>query len=210
MTIDWVAWHDPYLDPDSPLSRRLRSVQRQIGVWLDETAPREVMVLSLCAGDGRDLLGVLDTRNDARRVRATLVEIVPELADRARAAVGAAGLVDIDVHCADAGTPEAYAGCPPADLVLLCGVLGNISDADVEAVIAALPGYCAAGARVIWTRSRRSPDLTPQIRKWFSDNDFAEITFDAPEDVVTSVGVHELTRRPGPATRHTRLFAFVR
>ena len=185
MTTDWVAWHDPYLDPDSPLSRRLRSVQRQIGVWLDETAPRDVMVLSLCAGDGRDLLGVLDARNDARRVRAAIVEIVPELADRARAAVDAARLVDIDVLCIDAGTPEAYAGCPPADLVLLC-------------------------ARVIWTRSRRSPDLTPQIRKWFSDNGFTEITFDAPEDLLTSVGVHELTRRPGPATRHTRLFAFVR
>ena len=118
-------------------------------------------------------------------MRATLVEIVPELATRARAAVRAAGLVGIDVRCVDAGTSEAYAGCPPADLVLLC-------------------------ARVIGTRSRRSPDLTPQIREWFSDNGFAEITFDAPENVLTSVGVHELTRRPGPATRHTRLFTFVR
>ena len=134
---------------------------------------------------------------------------VPETAGTS-SAVDAARLVDIDVLCIDAGTPEAYAGCPPADLVLLCGVLGNISDGDVEAVIAALRGFCAAGARVIWTRSRRSPDLTPQIRKWFSDNGFAEITFDAPEDVLTSVGVHELTRQPEPAPRHTRLFAFVR
>ena len=74
----------------------------------------------------------------------------------------------------------------------------------------ALPGLCAAGARVIWTRSRRSPDLTPQIREWFSNNGFAEITFDAHGDVLTSVGVHQLTRQPEPTTRHTRLFAFVR
>ncbi len=210
MTTDWVAWHDPYADPGSPLSRRLEAVQRHIGTWLDETAPRDVRVLSVCAGDGRDLLGVLGARGDTGRVAATLVEIVPELADRARARAAAAGHTDIDVRCADAGTLESYAGCPPADLVLLCGVLGNIGDRDVGAVIAQLPGFCAADARVIWTRSRRRPDLTPTIREWFSDSGFRELAFDAPDDVLTSVGVHQLARAPEPATRNTRLFTFVR
>jgi len=50
-----------------------------------------------------------------------------------------AGLTGVEVRCADAGDLEAYAGTVPADLVLLAGVLGNISDADVRATIAALP-----------------------------------------------------------------------
>ena len=210
MSTDWVAWHDPYTDPGSALSRRLRAVQGHIESWLDESAPRLVQVLSICAGDGRDLLGVLSTRPDAPRVTATLVELVPELADRARSGAAAAGLTGIDVRCADAGTTESYAGCPPADLVLLCGVLGNISDEDVERVIASVSGFCAPGARVIWTRSRRSPDLTPSIRSWFRDSGCAEVAFDAPDEVLTSVGVHQLVRAPEPAARHTRLFTFVR
>jgi len=210
MTTDWVAWHDPYADPGSPLSRRLEAVQRHIGAWLDETAPRDVRVLSVCAGDGRDLLGVLGARADAGRVAATLVEIVPLLADRARARAAASRLTGIEVRCADAGTLESYAECPLADLVLLCGVLGNIGDRDVGAVIGQLPGFCAADARVIWTRSRRRPDLTPTIREWFSDSGFRELAFDAPDDVLTSVGVHQLARAPEPAIRHTRLFTFVR
>ncbi len=36
MSTDWQAWHEPYADPHSDLSRRRRSVQRQITQWLDE------------------------------------------------------------------------------------------------------------------------------------------------------------------------------
>jgi hypothetical protein len=35
----------------------------------------------------------------------------------------------------------------PADVVLLVGVLGNVSDADVAATVAAMPRLCAVGAR---------------------------------------------------------------
>ena len=33
---------------------------------------------------------------------------------------------------------------------------------------------------MIWTRHRREPDLTPQIRDWFPASGFEEIAFDAP------------------------------
>jgi hypothetical protein len=48
---------------------------------------------------------------------------------------------------------------------------------------------------VIWTRGRRPPDLTPQVRAWFSENGFTEVAFDAlppasPDaDHLISVGV---------------------
>lgn len=63
------------------------------------------------------------------------------------------------------------------------------------------------------TRSRRSPDLTPQIREWFRDDGFEEQSFEAPHDDLTSVGVHRLVNsRDPPSTRARpdRLFTFIR
>ena len=61
MTIDWQAWLEPYADENSPLSRRLRLVQRHIASWLDERPGDALTVVSVCAGQGHDLLGVLTT-----------------------------------------------------------------------------------------------------------------------------------------------------
>ncbi len=205
---DWRAWHADYADPASALSQRLAVVQAQIAQWLDRTAPEPVMVTSVCAGDGRDLLGVLTGRSDAARVTATLVELDADLA--ATAASAAADLPGVSVRCADAGGIEAYAGCAPADLLLLCGVLGNVSDEDAAGTVAALPGLCAPGATVVWTRHRREPDLTPAIRGWFTAAGFAEESFTAPDDRIWSVGVHRLTGPPQPLSEGRRLFSFVR
>ena len=64
----------------------------------------------------------------------------------------------------DASLARHFAAAVPADLVLVCGVFGNISADDIAATVAALPSFCAPGASVIWTRHRRPPDLTPAIR----------------------------------------------
>ncbi|MEU8007766.1 SAM-dependent methyltransferase [Catellatospora sp. NPDC049111] len=204
---DWYDWHGPYADPGSPLSRRLRLVQVHVDRWLDERPEPLLTVVSACAGQGRDLLGVLARRPDAARVRATLIEYDPRNAAAARAEAERLG-VAVTVNCADAGLPESYAGAVPADLLLFAGVFGNIGDADVRRTVAALPRLCSPAATVIWTRTRRAPDLTPSIRTWFAEAGFAETAFHAPEDVLFSVGVHRLTAPP-PATPPDRpLFRF--
>jgi hypothetical protein len=207
MVTHWEAWHGAYADPTSSLSRRLRIVQDHVRRFLDETAPLPVRVLSLCAGDGRDLLEVLAERDDAHRVAATLVDLDPGLAERARVSAGA--FAGVEVRTADAGDPEAYAADPVADLVLLCGVLGNVSDADVEHTVASLPALCAPGARVIWTRTRRAPDLTARVRTWFVHNGFRELAFDPVPDGMAAVGVAELVTAPSPGLGRGRLFSFV-
>ena len=183
-------------------------VQGFVRDWLDATAPRRVQVVSVCAGDGRDLLEVLVSRADAERVTATLVELDPGLAEGARRL--AAGLPGVEVRTADAGDPAAYAGLPPADLVLLCGVLGNVSDADAEHVLSVLPALCADGARVIWTRTRRAPDLTPSVRAWLGENGFREVAFAPVPDSLAAVGVADLGTRPEHAALGgSRLFTFL-
>jgi hypothetical protein len=173
---DYVAWHEAYDDPDSGLSWRLRTVQELISQALDDH-PGPVRVLSLCAGDGRDLIGVLAAREDATRVSGVLVELHPEIAARARDAAAGAGLAGIDVRTIDAAMPAGYADAVPADLVLLVGIFGNISTADLRRTIAAAPQLCAPGAALLWSRGRDERDLGDEVRGWFADAGFDEIAY---------------------------------
>ena len=183
---DWDEWHRAYDDPDSDLSRRLSLVQQSIDAFLDETSPAPVRVLSVCAGDGRDLIEVLRARHDSGRVSATLLDSDERLTDRARAT--SQGL-DVVVHHVDGGDSANYVGAVPADLVLLCGIFGNVPDAEIRRLVQASPQFCRTGARVIWTRHTRPPDLTPALRGWFRDAGFDEVAFIAPDDLTISVGV---------------------
>jgi hypothetical protein len=206
---DWHAWHEAYGDETSPLSRRLRLVQAHIAGWLDDRHGEALTAVSACAGQGHDLLGVLSSRADASRVRATLLEHDERNVAAAQAAVDRAGLRNVTIVRANAGDRSAYIGAVPADLVLMAGVFGNISDLDVKGTISALPELCASGAMVIWTRTRRAPDLTPAVRRWLAAAGFAEQAFHAPSDALFSVGVHHFVGDPRPLTPRSSLFRFL-
>lgn len=207
---DWLAWHDAYERTGSELSQRLVAVRDQIDRWLDETGADPVRVVSACAGDGRDLLGVLQRRPDAARVSAVLVEYDATLAARARD-VAATLTARVQVVQADAARSDVYAGAVPAGLVLLCGIFGNISDLDVRTTVEAAPQLCAPGAVVVWTRHRGGEvDLTWAIRRWFSEAGFGEVAFVAPADAQWSVGVHRLERVPDPLAPGQHWFTFLR
>jgi len=205
--MDWAAWHADY-DSDTPLRRRLEVVQRWIRATLIREERSPVRVISMCAGEARDLLGALDVV--ARRdIVGRLVELDPALAAVARARVAALGLKDLEVVAGDAGHARAYAGATPADLVLACGVFGNVSDEDIEQTVRALPQLCAPGATVIWTRHRRPPDLTPSIRRWLTEAGFEEVTFEPVPDSLGSVGVTRFGGETHPLADH-QLFTFTR
>ncbi|GID90855.1 class I SAM-dependent methyltransferase family protein [Amorphoplanes digitatis] len=206
---DWYAWHSPYTDTGSPLAQRLGLVQQHIAEWLDGRPGEPLSVVSMCAGQGHDVLTVLSSRRDARRVSATLIEYDPRNVAVARARVVAEDLCKVTVMQADAGDLASYSNAVPADLVIMAGVLGNIGNADARATIHALPRLCAADATVIWTRTRRAPDLTPTIRTWFADAGFTEKAFTAPAGVLFSVGVHRFTGAPLPLAATGRIFRFL-
>jgi hypothetical protein len=206
---DWVAWHDPYDDPGSPLHRRLQIVQRHVTAALDHAPNGPVRAISLCAGQGRDLIGALAHHPRRHDVVARLVELDERNVELARAAAGARGLDGIEVVAGDAALSDAYEGAAPADLVLVCGVFGNISDADITSTIEFLPQLCAENATVIWTRHRRPPDATPAIRACFDESGFDEVAFDRSADLLFGVGVERLRTAPAPLRPEIRLFDFV-
>ncbi len=191
---DWQAWHREYDDPDSDLSRRRRSVQRQVEHWLDERDEADAAGGErLQRQRARPARGARAPARDARRVSARLLETDDELAGAAESYAAAHGLDRIDVRRADAGITDSYLGAVPADLVMMCGVFGNISDDDIRRTVRTLPALCAPGATVIWTRGRfTSGDLAPTIGTWLAEAGFDEVAMDAPDDTTYRVGAHRL------------------
>ena len=196
---DWAAWHEFYDDPQSSLSQRLALVQSHLSAALDAAPPGPIRLLSLCAGQGRDVLSVLPRHARRGDVTAVLVESDPRIAATARDQAVAAGLAGtIDVREGDAAMPAVYADALPADVLLLCGIFGNVADGDIRRTALAAAAMGRAGTTVIWTRHRRPPDLTPQIRSWFADAGFGEVAFESPDnETKTGVGVHRLRATRG-------------
>jgi hypothetical protein len=206
----WVQWHSIYEIEGSPLQLRVAIVQRYIRAALDAgSAAAPFRILSLCAGQGRDVVGALAGHPRRAAVRARLVELDPELAAYARRSAAAAGLHGVEVVNADASTTGAAAGAVPADLLLLCGIFGNISDDDIRDSIGMCSSLCAPGATVIWTRHRRPPDLTPRVREWFVAAGFEEVAFESPDEAgLVGVGVNRLAVPPAEFEPGRRLFTF--
>jgi hypothetical protein len=210
MRRDWVQWHRDYEDAGSSLARRRAVVQRELRSALDQVRTGgELRLVSLCAGDGGDVLPVLAER--AEHIRALLVELDPRLSDRARAAAAARQL-DVEVRTADAGTTDSVADFVPAHVLLLCGVFGNITLDDARRTIETLPGLLASGGVVIWTRGRRDDGTDPSrtVDELFAGAGFTRLSLTAPDDVPFRVGVHRrATTAAEPPPPATRIFTFV-
>jgi len=194
-----------YEDPPSITSQRLAVVQDWIRYSVEAMPPGPLRTVSICAGDGRDLVGALAEHPRRADVQGLLVEIDPALAERGRATLWPG----LDYLVGDAALTDNYLGAVPADLVLACGIFGNISDDDIAATVRAMPAFVAAGGHVIWTRHRGEPDLFATIDEWFVDAGFARVFVSAPEHPY-GVGVHRLITDPQPFPKGEHLFTFIR
>jgi hypothetical protein len=163
----------------------------------------------MCAGQGLDVIPVL-AELGREEVAALLVELDPHNADVAEVSARSAGLDSVRVLQADAALTGNYADAVPADVILACGIFGNITDTDIEFTVKHLPMLAAEGATVIWTRGRFVNDVTPTIRRWFEEAGFEEVAFDAPDDYHYRVGVNRLVRAPDPFDPDITLFRFFR
>ena len=194
MERDWREWHrglrrSRQSRAGAAAARRAAAASATRSTRLP---PGPIRVISVCAGEGRDLLGVLADHPRAADVTGRLVELDPELA----ATAAAHAPPGVEVVCGDASTTSAYAGAVPADLVLVCGVFGNVSDDDIERHGALAADAVRAG------RDRRSgpatgarPTCTVDVRRWFAEAGFEEVAFVGSDDFLFGVGAHRLRGR---------------
>jgi hypothetical protein len=203
---DWHEWYRDYDDPRSSLSRRLAVVRSQLTSLLAAAAPGPVRLLGLCSGDGRDTLPVI--AGSGVDVPAVLVELDPVLADAARDSAVALGLSGVEVCTADAGDTSCACGGVPADVVMACGIFGNITDSDVARTISTLPSLLAPGGAVIWTRGCRVPHDHTEVAG--DPSGFEEVAFVRPDDASFRVGVARWPHAAPPYEQGVRMFDFVR
>ena len=209
---DWVSWHRGYDDLESSLARRLVAVQNGIARALDGVAAGPIRVLSLCAGDGRDLVPVAAEHARRSDVDAVVVEQDARLVTVARQRCTEGGLAaQIAVRQGDAGDVAVFDDVIPVDLLMLCGIFGNISDADIATTVNVTPQMVAPGGFVIWTRGSFEPDRREQIRTWFRECGCDEISYEAePNGYGVGVVQRPMGTTPPSELPTGRLFTFTR
>src|SRR4051794_35902915 len=130
---DWQDWHDHYADPTSSLARRLGVVQQLLTDLVDDLSAGQ-RILALCAGDGRDIIPVLAKRPAEQRPQLVLVELDPGLASAAQGRAAEADVV-ATVIVGDAGLRSTWGDHLPIDLLMLCGIFGNVADDGIKTTI---------------------------------------------------------------------------
>ncbi len=208
MTRDWTEWHRGYADPESELSRRLAVVTAAIVHALDTAAPGPIRVLSLCAGEARDLSSAAVDHPRCSDLVGCAVELNAGLASIAASNLREAG-TGLEVRCADAGRSVHWIDLAPVDLLLVCGIFGNITEADIRRIVDAVPSVVRPGGTVIWTRHRRGEDLTPTIRQWFADAGCEPLSYESPGAMSYGVGVERNLAEGDAASVPDVLFRFV-
>ncbi|MEH1930682.1 class I SAM-dependent methyltransferase family protein [Nostoc sp.] len=210
MPKDWYEWHDLY-DTEPKLQQRLEIVQEYIAYSLNASPDGAIRIVSVCAGDGRDLLGTLKNHPRAKDVSARLVEINSNLVERGRATIESLGLAkQIEFINDDATLATNYVGAVPADIVIVCGVFGNLAqEAELNRLLDNLSFLSKPGAFVIWTRGHSNGiPLSDNVRKILSASGFEEVNFKLTDTGDMGVGLHRYLGENLAAPKEQQLFVF--
>jgi Methyltransferase domain len=210
--MDWDNWHKLY-ETSEDFRTRLRMVCQQISAVLDRCPDGPIRIISICAGDGRDVLEAVSEHHRCGDVQAFLLDNHAASLERGqRSAEKASMSENLHFMNADASLASSFTGLGHADLVLISGVLGHLDHADVPRLITKLPMLVKKGGSVIWTRHLKLHDggkQIPSIRKMFLKSHFQETFFGcaSPEGFV--VVCDRFCGNQTPLDGGQRLFDFI-
>ncbi|HJQ80987.1 MAG TPA: class I SAM-dependent methyltransferase [Lacipirellulaceae bacterium] len=148
----WAGWPaEAYAQMQ--YQQRLLAVQEHLRGILKDSPAGPLRLISVCAGDGRDVIGTVRAHERRGDVSAWLVEL-----DRQSVAAGIQEASIAGLECAvnfinaDATEYGTYLGVAPADIVLACGVWGHVPAHERESLARALAALCKPRGTVTWTR----------------------------------------------------------
>lgn len=207
---DWHEWQKGYDDPGSELAGRLRAVRAHVAAVVDEAPPGLVTIVSICGGEGREVIGALEDHPRRGDVRGRLVELDPKNAAVAGRWAKDAGLAGLEIVNGDASRTDAYDDLPPADLVVISGLFGHLDDDDQKRTIEFLRRLCRPGGSLVWTFTALRPSRLPKLRHFFVEREFEEVSFGIlpGDDLALTVALSRYcgTRQKFPAD--TTFFTF--
>jgi hypothetical protein len=206
----WSEWHDEYDDPDSELALRMRTVRKHVAAVVAACPPGPVTVVSICAGQGREVIGALENHSRREDVRGRLVELDADNAAFAREWAGNAHLDALEVVNGDASVSDAYAGLARADLVVVSGLFGHLDDEDRVSTIAFLRQILRSGGHVVWTGFLRDNGPVEKLRRFFVEQslDEVETEFLPGEEYRFTVTLSRYAGSEEPLQANTKLFTF--
>jgi SAM-dependent methyltransferase len=207
----WAAWHHVYDNPQSRFSVRLRLVQAELRRLLDASPPgTPLTVVSICSGQGYDILGVLENHPRAGAVTTVLVD---SSAANARAALARAerdGIPNVRTVVGDAGLADTYRDVPRADVVIVVGCWHYLDDDDLPAIGPMLTQICAPGAAVVWSEGCGPENRRPieDYERALTASGFRTVDRAASPPVNFEVYVAQLVDAPNALEVGRRFFTF--
>lgn len=148
----WNGWPEKaYLREG--YQQRLTAVQEHLCECLDDAPPGPIRILSMCAGDGRDVIGAVRSHRRRKDVVAWLVELNSQSVELGKGYSVNAGLErSLQFINGDATSYSTYKSIGAADIVLVCGVWGHVPAHEKSMLVKAISTLCKPGGSVIWTR----------------------------------------------------------
>ena len=148
---DWSSRF--YTEQHPGFVARLKTTTRMIAESLAEAPAGEVRVLSLCCGDGRDLLGALRDHPRKGDVRALMIDRDASSVRRGRQWAHEQGLGErIEFVNSDAADWTGMGGWVPFHMVIISGVFVHLTVEHAQNLVGALPMLCRDGSTVVWNR----------------------------------------------------------
>lgn len=208
---NWSGWSEhAYQRPK--YRERLRVVQEQLSECLDQAPHGPVRILSICAGDGRDVIGVLQSHRRRRDVEAFLVELNGQSVSEGVRQVKASRLESVVkfIH-ADATDYSTYRNLAPCDIVLVSGVWGHVPANDRATLIHALASFCKSGGKVIWTRKiSKGEHRLKEVQSLFDEASWIPVRQSSTSDKKWVVTSHLYRGSALEVPANGRIFTFLK
>jgi hypothetical protein len=178
-----------------------------------EMAPRgPLRIVSMCAGDGRDVIGVLRSHPRRTEVTAWLVELDREsVAAGLRLASGAGLGKSVNFLHQDATAYETYLEIAPSDILLVCGVWGHVPVHERSPLVRAVTCFCSPGGTVIWTcGTKKGGTRLQEIQSLFTGSSWEIVRLSSTPDKRWAVATHRYNGPPNALPRGGPIFNFQR
>ena len=205
----WSGWPEKAYRRDR-YQQRLLAVQEHLAECLDFALHSPVQILSICAGDGRDVIGVLRSHPRPKNAAAWLVEL-----DRQSVAAGVRHATSVGLEHAvtflndDATDFATFTNIPPSDIVLVCGVWGHVPVAERARLVRALAAFCKPNGAAIWTRGLTlGLAQLREIQSQFVGPSWEEVRLQFTPDNRWGVATHRYRGPPVERPTSGRIFNF--
>jgi len=207
----WSRWPEEAYKQER-YQQRLLTVQEHLAECLEAVPIGSVHITSMCAGDGRDVTGVLRSHPRRKDVSARLVEL-----DRRSVAIGVRRSIDAGLEHAvtflnkDATAYATYKDIGPADIVLVCGVWGHVPTHERARLVRAITSLCKPGGAVIWTRGvSNGVARLHEIQSLFSRSSWVEVRLSVTSDRNWAVTTYRYCGPPRELPDSGQIFHFQR